>query len=745
MDPYRFPQALIDTLGIEDFAARKEYGRERGLSPTPTEAQSRAVDKLNQKLQVKVKTPKNKGADVEEEIQFDLKSKKRVILFEGKVIKKNHNSLVQLTTKRYAILLNDVFLLTSDQSTGGLLSTEKLMLHQAIPLEEIAIRDLKNISNVGDDCAFDIIHNGVATTLSAESESDKQIWLEEIEAAIFCIRAAQPHKNIGWQHEAIRHTLYSAAMYEDVDSLQLLLQLEDTVIDQPDESGMTALHWASMFGQYKSVQMLIQSGCDVDCMNSGLNSPLLLASAMGHAQTTFLLIDNGADVLLRNLGDMDSMFMSCMYGATNTDLYDIIQVLQRKGIDINQQDSSGATPLHRCASSSVSRPIQALVDCGADVNLKHGRSGLTPLQLASCGENSDPETVRSLLDKGAHPNWRDASLRSSFDLVLAKHRAKIGGRVDATTSAGADPRMSMKDTLDEVQEFVQESLPVLMELVRKGARFTPESIASLRPSFQEVINTGRKHWDVQVQPDDFAEFVNSIPEALTSKHSWVDDGASQHCLLCVQKFTYSSRRHHCRTCGILCCDLCSSKRLRLTKTAKPSRNNMGGATRSNSGGSSGISSSSSGSNSPPPPPQTAGDSSRSITPPPKPNAKDMERVCDGCFNKMTHESFLWQQAMAKARKYQEKLAAERPELLQDTSLSTAEAPITAQDRKAGGGGVSRAKNAATETRRALEQRGEKLQQVAERSEQIVEAASDFKKMTSQLLKQQQSQTKSGWL
>mmetsp|Transcript_29609 Transcript_29609/g.65638 ORF Transcript_29609/g.65638 Transcript_29609/m.65638 type:complete len:702 (-) Transcript_29609:18-2123(-) len=701
MDPVRFPPSLLDHLGIEDFLARREFGRERGLNPTPTEAQNRAVDKLHQKLQVKLKSSFKKANEHEEEIQFDLKAHKRVILFEGKVMKKNHHTLgLSTTARRHAILLNDVFLLTSDHSTGALMpgmSTEKLMLHQAVSLDNLQIRDLRKTNTEEDPCIFEVIFNEQATQLSAESESDKLIWLEEIQAAIFCIRASQPYKYIGWQHIAVRDTVYSAATYGDCKLLTTLLSNEETVIDNPDESGMTALHWASMFGQKDAVQLLITAGCDVDCMNGGLNSPLLLASAMGHAEVTFLLIESGADVQLRNLGDMDSMFMSCMYGATSTDLYDIITVLQRKGIEINQLDSSGATPLHRCAASNVPRPIQALVDCGADVNLKHGRSGLTPLQLACCSEEPDPETVRSLLDKGAHPNWRDASMRTSFEMVLEMHKLKMG-------KAGADPQ-------DQVQEFVQVCLPVLMELVRKGGRYSPESIVNLRPSFQEVINTGQGHWEMQMQPEEFPSFVNYIPDALASKSNWVDDGSSQHCLLCVQKFTYSNRRHHCRTCGVLCCDQCSTKRLRITKT-NPSRTP------------------------PPTPPKSTG----SVPPTPPKQGKDFERVCDGCFNKLAHESFLFQQAMIKTRKFQEKLAAENPELL----LSEASLEETKYG-SGSAGSASKAKNAATETRRLLEARGEKLQQVSERSEQIKYAASDFKKMTAQLLKQQQDQLKNSWI
>ncbi|KAJ1417449.1 hypothetical protein B484DRAFT_148569 [Ochromonadaceae sp. CCMP2298] len=190
-------------------------------------------------------------------------------------MKKNHHTLgLSTTARRHAILLNDVFLLTSDHSTGALMpgmSTEKLMLHQAVSLDNLQIRDLRKTNTEEDPCIFEVIFNEQATQLSAESESDKLIWLEEIQAAIFCIRASQPYKYIGWQHIAVRDTVYSAATYGDCKLLTTLLSNEETVIDNPDESGMTALHWASMFGQKDAVQLLITAGCDVDCMNGGLN------------------------------------------------------------------------------------------------------------------------------------------------------------------------------------------------------------------------------------------------------------------------------------------------------------------------------------------------------------------------------------------------------------------------------------------------------------------------------------------
>ncbi len=79
-------------------------------------------------------------------------------------------------------------------------------------------------------------------------------------------------------------------------------------------------------------------------------------------------------------------------------------------------------------------------------------------------------------------------------------------------SADTTSPKGLKQTVDEVAEFVQVQLPVLMEIVRKGGRFQPESIAHLRESFQEVIGSGRDVWKNLSTPDNFAAYAASKSE-----------------------------------------------------------------------------------------------------------------------------------------------------------------------------------------------------------------------------------------
>ena len=44
--------------------------------------------------------------------------------------------------------------------------------------------------------------------------------------------------------------------------------------------------------------------------------------------------------------------------------------------------------------------------------------------------------------------------------------------------------MSGDTLLDEISSFVQDALPALMEIVRKGGKYNEEMLHSLRPSFR---------------------------------------------------------------------------------------------------------------------------------------------------------------------------------------------------------------------------------------------------------------------
>lgn len=57
--------------------------------------------------------------------------------------------------------------------------------------------------------------------------------------------------------------------------------------------------------------------------------------------------------------------------------------------------------------------------------------------------------------------------------------------------------------------------------------------------------------------------VRSWCLSASERPTWVLDGDKAHCTTCETKFHLFLRRHHCRSCGMIFCDACSSKRIAI--------------------------------------------------------------------------------------------------------------------------------------------------------------------------------------
>lgn len=273
-------------------------------------------------------------------------------------------------------LFNDVIVITSFQ-TNKFKKTEKYSIHQVVPLDNLSIHpsSSEESSNL---CAFSLCTPERVYCLLAESESDKVIWLEEIELALYAWHRNTPFvQTVDWLHNTILGTLHSDALLGHADRVKVHLEAlaaseEGSSPDCVDKCGMCPIHWAALNGQDNIITLLLDAGSDIDILNAGLNSALLVAASRGHNSTIQLLLDRGADMSIRNLKDRDVLFMAVLYGHRSKGLQNALRVLQNNHIDFDEVDSTGAAPLHECAARNLSRPVFMLVEAGANVNSKHG-------------------------------------------------------------------------------------------------------------------------------------------------------------------------------------------------------------------------------------------------------------------------------------------------------------------------------------------------------------------------------------
>ena len=213
----------------------------------------------------------------------------------------------------------------------------------------------------------------------------------------------------------------------------------DRLNDWLDEDARRApwvLHAAAAENGRKVVLTVLNDGADANAQDEHGRTPLHMAVYNSeHPELpeviTALAECGGADP---NLGPGGWVPLNDLeYG--NSQDSAVAQALIDAGADPNIKTAHGWTPLHQFAQRlDVKDPAvaQVLVDAGADMNAKTGEKGETPLHMA---RNLD--VVKILLDAGAEANVSDNNG------ITPLHHAGSTGRVTEIQTllleAGADP------------------------------------------------------------------------------------------------------------------------------------------------------------------------------------------------------------------------------------------------------------------------------------------------------------------
>ncbi|KAM3866897.1 RUN and FYVE domain-containing protein 1 [Diretmus argenteus] len=83
---------------------------------------------------------------------------------------------------------------------------------------------------------------------------------------------------------------------------------------------------------------------------------------------------------------------------------------------------------------------------------------------------------------------------------------------------------------------------------------------------QALQEMGQHLSQSKLKMEDFKE----VNKALKG-HAWLKDDEATHCKQCLKEFSISRRKHHCRNCGDIYCNCCSSNELALPSYPRPVR------------------------------------------------------------------------------------------------------------------------------------------------------------------------------
>ena len=180
-------------------------------------------------------------------------------------------------------------------------------------------------------------------------------------------------------------------LLEDIDNIPLEL-LPRNVSDAANTDGMTALLFAAQNGDSATVQFLIENGADIKAQETIFSrSAIHFAAESGSLDTVKYLAEHGADLL-----DKDGYGATALHYAAKSNKLDIMKYLIDKKIDYTAKDIRGWSAMHYAAEGGSIDVIKYLLAKGLNIN-ELNNAGRTPLFFA----RGNRELRKFMIDNGA--------------------------------------------------------------------------------------------------------------------------------------------------------------------------------------------------------------------------------------------------------------------------------------------------------------------------------------------------------
>jgi ankyrin repeat protein len=226
--------------------------------------------------------------------------------------------------------------------------------------------------------------------------------------------------------------------------------------------------------------MTLLSGCQKkpeSAVKKDENATLMMASDRGDLSRVQQLLREGVDVNERTSNGETALH----YAAQSKNVL-VVQALIQAGADVNVKMTGDVTPLMRSLDMAFGQPdiAFALIHAGADVNAAD-ENGDTPLIIATT--ESSFEVFQSLLDRGANPNVRglngDTALHyAAMNAILDRAKLLLEHGADPTihNSAGKVPYDIAEST--NADKLVQAKFLEMRNLLSQASRQMPQRISN---------------------------------------------------------------------------------------------------------------------------------------------------------------------------------------------------------------------------------------------------------------------------
>ncbi|XP_055954322.1 serine/threonine-protein phosphatase 6 regulatory ankyrin repeat subunit A-like [Patella vulgata] len=258
----------------------------------------------------------------------------------------------------------------------------------------------------------------------------------------------------------------------NIKSLDILLKSEliNTINQQTHDLQYSALHYCvggrkhvgDRYSHNRNlrnvplcVQLLVESGADVNLRDSHGRTPIQLAVECGMVTTAIYLVQRGANYLDHD--KYQNNLLHCLAGSRIwEDSYDeLVQLLITHGIDINKRNSLNKTPLYLAVSYGNEEMAKTLIKSHCDVNI-------TPVLLESIGRKQT--TIAKILIKAGC----DVNITYENDVTTMSVTIQDATMAQILIKAGCDVNSTDKDGVTPLLESIIRRMTTIAEMLIKA-------------------------------------------------------------------------------------------------------------------------------------------------------------------------------------------------------------------------------------------------------------------------------------
>uniref|UniRef100_A0A3Q0RMK1 RUN and FYVE domain containing 1 n=1 Tax=Amphilophus citrinellus TaxID=61819 RepID=A0A3Q0RMK1_AMPCI len=155
--------------------------------------------------------------------------------------------------------------------------------------------------------------------------------------------------------------------------------------------------------------------------------------------------------------------------------------------------------------------------------------------------------------------------RFCFSVLFSEHRLGLENELRSER----EQRQNLQKALQREQDNSAELRTQLQQLqglhseLKQEKQQLQQTCEQQEQALQEM---GHHLSQSKLKMEDFKE----VNKALKG-HAWLKDDEATHCKQCQKEFSIARRKHHCRNCGDIYCNSCSSNELALPSYPRPVR------------------------------------------------------------------------------------------------------------------------------------------------------------------------------